>query len=66
MAKRQFMDSSGYPCEPTDIGDSAWYYVDSKGLHIITTAGGQGHISWAKVKRALDDREKAPSRRLRK
>lgn len=66
MAKRQFLESCGFPCEPTDIGDNAWYYVDSKGLHIITSpGGGQGHITWAKVLRALDDRKKAPSRRKR-
>jgi len=67
MAKREFLESSGFPCEPADICDNAWYYVDSKGLHIVTSpGGGQGRISWAKVKRALGDREKAPSRRLRK
>ena len=66
MARRQFVESSGFPCEPTDIGDDAWYYVDSKGLNVITSPGGdQGHITWAKVKRALDDREKARSRRKR-
>jgi hypothetical protein len=67
MARREFVESDGFPCEPTDIGENAWYYVDSKGLHIITSpGGGQGHITWAKVKRALDDRAKAKSRRARK
>lgn len=64
MAKRQFIN--GYPCEPTDIGADAWYYVEPKGLHVITSSGGgHGHISWAKIKRALADREKAKSRRKR-
>jgi hypothetical protein len=64
MARRQFMHEDGFPCEPTDIGEDGWYYVDSKGLHIISgKAGGLGHIPWAKVKRALRDRELAPSRR---
>jgi len=67
MARRKFLESDGFPCEPTDIGSTAWYYVDSRGLHIITKhGGGQGHITWAQIKRAMEDRKKAPSRRKRR
>lgn len=64
MAKRQFLESDGYPCDPTDFSDSGWYYVDAKGLHIIAkNYGGVGHITWRQIKRAVSDREKAASRR---
>lgn len=65
MARRKFVED-GFPCEPTDIGSHAWYYVDSKGLHVISEHfGGHGHITWAQIRRALDDRKKAPARRYR-
>jgi hypothetical protein len=64
MAKRQFMDLNGYPCAWVEINEDLWFYVEPKGVHIITQkGGGQGHISWSKVRKALDDHEQAKSRR---
>ena len=64
MTKRKFLESNGYPCAPEDINENLWFYVDPKGLHIITRkVGGLGHIPWSKIKRALKDREMAKSRK---
>lgn len=64
MAKRLFIESNGYPCAPMNISDDMWLYVEAKGLHVITgPKGGQGHISWAAIRKALNDRAKAKSRR---
>ena len=64
MTRRKFIEMNGYPCAPEDINENLWFYVEPKGLHIITSkGGGQGHIPWSKVKRALRDREMAKSRK---
>lgn len=64
MAKRQFIESNGYPCAPVDISRELWFYSGPKGLCIVThPEGGRGHIPWAKVRQALDDHKKAKSRR---
>lgn len=67
MTKRNFLEMNGYPCAPENINDNLWFYVDPKGLQIISRpGGGLGHISWAKIRRAMDDRKKAPSRKRRR
>jgi hypothetical protein len=65
--RRKFMHEDGYPCAPVNVRDDFWFYVDSKGLHIITSQiGGVGHVTWAMIRRALDDHKKAPGRRKRR
>jgi len=65
MAKRRlFIHENGYPCAPVDVSKELWFYVERRGIHVITRVGGGcGHIPWSAVRRALDDHKKAPSRR---
>lgn len=66
MAKRKF-DCAGFPCEPHDVTDDAWYYVQKTGIALCHRVNGQPGeiilIPWKMIKRALADREKAKSRR---
>jgi len=64
MARREFVESNGYPCTPIDINDKLWLYVEPKGLSVVTTPEGLlGYISWAKVLRAVEDHKYAKYRK---
>lgn len=66
MARRIF-DYLGYPCDPHDLTNDAWYYVQKEGVTLCHRVKGQPGeivvIPWSKVKRAIADHEKAPGRR---
>jgi hypothetical protein len=65
MAKREYVEANGYPCDPISINEELWLYAEPKGLMVVTNPKGmRGYISWAKVLRAVDDHKKAKSRRL--
>ncbi len=67
MIRRTF-DHKGYPCEPTDLDERAWYYVQKDGV-VVCHRGNFGDpaevavIPWRLLKRALADHEKANGRR---
>lgn len=67
MGERRKFDYAGYPCEPHDVTDDVWYYVQKDGVTLCHRVKGQpGEITvipWRMVKRALADRENANARR---
>lgn len=66
MAKRNFLSFNGFPCEPTNLNDNLWFYVDPRGIHVIAHQCDSAHISWRRIKRALEDRKLAPKRKKKK
>jgi hypothetical protein len=53
-------DKRGYPLAPTDVGKTAWFYEEAKGLHVIaqvnaaTCGATKALIPWKKVEAAVD------------
>lgn len=63
MQKREFVESSGYPCDPIQVNDELWLYAEPEGLLVVTRPkGARGHIAWDQVRRAVSDHKKAKSR----
>lgn len=64
MAKREYVEANGYPCDPINVSAELWLYAEPRGLMVVTSPGGmRGYISWAKILRAVEDRKKAKSRK---
>jgi hypothetical protein len=66
MSNRQF-DQFGYPCEPHDVDEHVWYYVQKEGIMLVHRVLNQPSetvvIPWRMIKRALADHEKAKERK---
>jgi hypothetical protein len=66
MARRIF-DYQGYPCDPTNLSERTWFYVQKEGVIICTRGAGnpteQAVIPWRLVKKAVADHEKAKERK---
>lgn len=66
MTKRKF-DATGHPCEPTSLHHDFWFYVQKEGVVLCSyTRGNPTELTvmpWRMVRRALDDHDKAKSRR---
>lgn len=61
MSKRRTFDTTGYPCEPTDIKNDGWFYVRKEGL-VVAKGVWQSVVPWRKILRAVDDHKKAKRR----
>lgn len=64
MAKREYVEEHGYPCDPISVNDELWLYAEPEGLMVVTRPKGiRGHISWAQVLQAAADHKMAPKRK---